>query len=161
MSQIRRYGQTRNLLTEPNAVKAGAVATRREWLQGTAALGAALALSPDAAIAEAAAPGQLLVGAGKRVITPNPLLPVSGGMGPTHATREKRGELTARAIYLRRDATAVAVVSLDLLGFPSVLADRVRARVPRIGAENVIIGSTHTHSASTRLLTLLNPRDSE
>jgi len=90
---------------------------------------------------------ELMVGAGKRVITPNPLLPVSGGVGPTRPTREKRGELTARAIYLRQGSTAVAIVSLDLLGFPSVLADRVRARVPRVPAANVLIGSTHTHSA--------------
>jgi hypothetical protein len=41
----------------------------------------------------------------------------------------------------------VAVVGLDLLGFPSVLGDRVRAKVPRIPAESILIGSTHTHSA--------------
>jgi hypothetical protein len=93
------------------------------------------------------AAAELLVGTGKRVITPNPLLPVSGGVGPTRPSREKRGELTARAVYLRRGDTAVAIVSLDLLGFPAVLGDRVRARVPRIPAENVLIGATHTHSA--------------
>ena len=38
-------------------------------------------------------------------------------------------------------------MSLDLLGFPSVLGDRVRAKVSRIPAENILIGSTHTHSA--------------
>jgi hypothetical protein len=93
------------------------------------------------------AAAELLVGTGKRVITPSPLLPVSGGVGPTRPVREKRGELTARAIYLRRDSVAVAIVSLDLLGFPAVLADRVRARVPRISPENILIGATHTHSA--------------
>src|SRR5687767_2028689 len=46
--------------------------------------------------------GELFVGTGKRVITPDPLLPVSGGLGPTRPVREKRGELTARAVYLRR-----------------------------------------------------------
>lgn len=93
------------------------------------------------------AAAELLVGAGKRIITPNPLLPVSGGLGPTRPAKEKRGDLTARALYLRRGDTAVAIVSLDLLGFPSVLADRVRSRVPRIPPENILIGSTHTHSA--------------
>jgi hypothetical protein len=68
-------------------------------------------------------------------------------MGPTHPATKQQGELTARAVYFRRGGTRVAIVSLDLLGFPSVLADRVRARVPRIPAENIIIGSTHTHSA--------------
>ena len=32
-------------------------------------------------------------------------------------------------------------------GFPSVLGDRVRAKVNRIPAANILIGSTHTHSA--------------
>src|SRR3954471_4400292 len=93
------------------------------------------------------AAAELLVRAGKRVITPDPLLPVSGGLGPTRPTTEKRGELTARAIYLRRGGVGVAIVSLDLLGFPSVLGDRVRARVPRLAPKNILIGSTHTHSA--------------
>ena len=97
--------------------------------------------------AGAPAAADLLVGTGKRVITPDPLLPVSGGLGPTRPTREKRGDLTARAVYLRHGETAVAIVSLDLLGFPSVLGDRVRARVPRIPAKNILIGATHTHSA--------------
>lgn len=97
--------------------------------------------------AAAPAAAEILVGAGMRVITPDPLLPVSGGLGPTRPTREKRGDLTARALYLKRGETAVAIVSLDLLGFPSVLADRVRARVPRLPAENILIGATHTHSA--------------
>jgi hypothetical protein len=42
---------------------------------------------------------------------------------------------------------SVGVVALDLLGFPSALGDRVRAKVPRIPAANILIGSTHTHSA--------------
>lgn len=94
-----------------------------------------------------AAFGALRVGAGMRVITPDPLLPISGGLGPTSPAKEKRGELTARAIVFQSGTTSVAVVSLDLLGFPSVLCDRVRAQVPRIPAVNILIGSTHTHSA--------------
>ena len=90
---------------------------------------------------------QLQVGVGRRVITPNPLLPVSGGMGPTAPATEKRGELEARAIVFRSGQTTVAFVALDLLGFPSVLCDRVRSQTPRIPAANILIGSTHTHSA--------------
>jgi hypothetical protein len=138
----------RQLITDSPEARSGAV-TRREWLQGAgaAALGTALALDSAPALAGTAPATTLLVGAGRRIITPDPLLPVSGGMGPTHPTHEKRGDLTARAVYLRRGDVGVAVVSLDLLGFPSVLADRVRARVPRLAAENILIGSTHTHSA--------------
>jgi len=86
-------------------------------------------------------------GAGLRVITPDPLLPVSGGMGPTSPAREKRGDLTARAMVFQRDDVRVAIVSVDLLGFPSVLCDRARRLVPRIPAANILIGATHTHSA--------------
>jgi hypothetical protein len=82
-----------------------------------------------------------------RNITPDPLLPVSGGMGVPRPTKEKRGELTARALVVRKDGVSVAIVALDSLGFPSVLGDRVRARVRRIPANNILIASTHTHSA--------------
>jgi hypothetical protein len=90
---------------------------------------------------------ELKVGAAMRVITPNPLLPVSGGMGKPNPTREKKGEITARAVVFRNGDVSVAVVALDLLGFPSVLGDRVRAQVSRIPADHILIGSTHTHSA--------------
>ena len=90
---------------------------------------------------------EIQAGTGVQIITPDPLLPVSGGMGPTNPAREKRGDLTARALVLRRGDVSLAIVSLDLIGFPSVLCDRVRAKVPRIAAGNILISSTHTHSA--------------
>jgi hypothetical protein len=90
---------------------------------------------------------ELQVGAAVRVITPDPLLPVSGGMGAPNPAREKRGEITARAVVFRKGDVSVAVVALDLIGFPSVLGDRVRAKVSRIPADHILIGSTHTHSA--------------
>ena len=95
----------------------------------------------------ARAHAEIQVGAASRVITPDPLLPLSGGMGVPKPASEKRGELTARAIVVRKADVSVAIVSLDLLGFPSVLCDRVRAKVNRIPAANILIGSTHTHSA--------------
>jgi hypothetical protein len=94
-----------------------------------------------------AARADIQVGAAVQVITPSPLLPVSGGLGRPNPTREKRGELTARAVVFRKGEVTVAVVALDLLGFPSVLGDRVRAKVNRIPAQNILIASTHTHSA--------------
>lgn len=87
------------------------------------------------------------VGAAKAIITPDPLLPVSGGVGPTRPATEKQGELTARAIVIQKGETTIAIVGMDLLGFPSVLINRVRGKVPRIPAANIMIGSTHTHSA--------------
>jgi hypothetical protein len=96
---------------------------------------------------EIAKGGELQVGAAMRVITPNPLLPVSGGMGIPNPTREKKGDITARAIVFRNGDVSVAVVAVDLIGFPSVLGDRVRAQASRIPADHILIGSTHTHSA--------------
>ena len=87
------------------------------------------------------------VGVGKTIITPDPLLPVSGGVGPGKPVTGKQGELTARAMVFQQGETKVAVVALDLIGFPSVLSARVHKQVPRIPAENILIGSTHTHSA--------------
>jgi hypothetical protein len=94
-----------------------------------------------------AAEGDFKAGAGMRVITPNPLLPVSGGLGPTQPARGKRGELTVRALVVQRSGITVGIVQVDALGFPSVLGDRISARVPRIPRKNLLIGSTHTHSA--------------
>jgi len=86
-------------------------------------------------------------GAAKRNITPDPLLPISGGMGtPTPAT-SRQGDLTVRAMVFRSGSETIAVAGLDLLGFPSVLGDRARALVPRLEPASILIGSTHTHSA--------------
>jgi len=86
-------------------------------------------------------------GVAVRVVTPDPLLPVSGGVGPSSPTREKRGELTVRALVLEAGETRVAMVTTDFLGFPAVLGDRVRANVSGIPAEHILIGASHTHSA--------------
>ena len=86
-------------------------------------------------------------GAAKRIITPDPLLPVSGGMGTPSPAKSKLGELTARAMVFRSGNETVAVVGLDLLGFPSVLGDWARKLVPRLSPEKILIGSTHSHSA--------------
>ena len=87
------------------------------------------------------------VGAAIRVITPDPLLPVSGGVGTPKKTIEKKGDLFARAIVLERGAVRVAIVSVDNLGWTAALGDKSRALIKSISAENILIGSTHTHSA--------------
>ncbi len=87
------------------------------------------------------------VGAAKRIITPDPLLPVTGGMGTPSPVTSKQGELTVRALAVRSGGETVAIVSVDLIGFPSVLGDRARAQVPRLAPERILIGATHTHSA--------------
>src|SRR6266571_1121862 len=82
-----------------------------------------------------------------RVVTPDPLLPVSGGVGPSNPVNKQEGDLTVRALVFADDDTRVAIVSADFLGFPSVLGDRARARVKGIPPERILIGATHTHSA--------------
>src|SRR5439155_2448035 len=90
---------------------------------------------------------EFLAAVAVRVVTPDPLLPVSGGVGPSNPVNRKEGDLTVRALVLADDNTKVAIVSADFLGFPSVLGDQARAKVKGIPPENILIGATHTHSA--------------
>lgn len=106
-----------------------------------------ISLALPTLVAHGQATTEFSVGTGVADITPSPLLPISGGMGPTRPATESQGKLTCRAIVLQSDSTRVAFVSLDLLGFPRVLGDRVRARIDRIEAQNILIAATHTHSA--------------
>lgn len=86
-------------------------------------------------------------GVAVRNVTPDPLLPVSGGVGPSRSVTQKAGELTVRALVFEEGSTRVAIVSADFLGFPALLGNRVRSEVKGIPAENILIGATHTHSA--------------
>lgn len=86
-------------------------------------------------------------GAAVRVITPDPLLPVSGGMGIPQPATEKKGDLFARALVVENNGVRVAFVNIDNLGWPSALGDRSRKLVKGIPPENILIGVTHTHSA--------------
>ena len=91
--------------------------------------------------------GGFRAGIAVRKVTPSPLLPVSGGVGPSNPVTQKRGDLSVRALVLENRGTRVAFVSTDFLGFPNVLGDRVRKQVDSIPATNIMIGATHTHSA--------------
>jgi len=81
-----------------------------------------------------------------RDVTPEKLLPVSGGMGPSEPVTKKIGKLTVRALVLDNDGTRIAICSTDFLGFPSVLGNKVRNQVKGIPPENILIGATHNHS---------------
>src|ERR1043166_7429897 len=91
--------------------------------------------------------GALRAGIAVRTVTPDPLLPVSGGVGPSHPATRKQGELTVRALVIDEDGTRVAIVSTDFLGFPAALGNQVRAQVTGVPVNNILIGATHTHSA--------------
>ncbi len=90
---------------------------------------------------------QFKAGASVRVITPNPLLAVSGGVGKPKETTEQKGDLFVRVLVLEKNGVRIAIVGIDNLGWPAVLADRTRALVKGIPPENILIGATHTHSA--------------
>src|SRR2546423_8028785 len=87
------------------------------------------------------------VGIAVRNVTPEPLLPVSGGVGPSHPVTSQKGELTVRALVFENDGVRVAICSADFLGFPALLGSKVRSAVNEIPPENILIGATHTHSA--------------
>ena len=91
---------------------------------------------------------EFYAGISVRVVTPDPLLPVVGGVGPSNHVTRKKGDLTVRAMVLEDGDKRVAFVSTDFLGFPAVLGDRVRNQVKSIiPPEHILIGATHTHSA--------------
>lgn len=87
------------------------------------------------------------VGAAFRNISPNMPVLVSGGAGAPSPASIKKGELTTRALVIIKDKVKMAIVSIDNIGVPKVVGDRIRALVPKIKAENILIGATHTHSA--------------
>ena len=56
-----------------------------------------------------------------RTVTPDPLLPVIGGIGAARPVTRKEGELTVRALVFEEGTNRVAIVSSDFLGFPAAL----------------------------------------
>ncbi|MBI3850714.1 MAG: hypothetical protein HY298_10650 [Verrucomicrobia bacterium] len=107
-----------------------------------------LSLATVLAFLSVAAPAaDFRAGIAVRVVTPDPLLPVSGGIGPGSRVTKKEGDLSVRALVFEEGGTRVAIVSGDFLGFPSTLGNRVRAKVKDIPPENILIGATHCHSA--------------
>lgn len=89
----------------------------------------------------------LKVGSAKRIITPDPLIAVSGGVGTPKPAHIKNGDLSVRAIVFEKGSERIAVVNIDNLGWPAVLGDKSRKLIKGIPPENILIGVTHTHSA--------------
>jgi hypothetical protein len=89
----------------------------------------------------------LSVGVAKRIITPDPLLPVSGGVGIPKPSHTQHGDLFARAAVFEQAGEKFALVVVDNLGWPSTLGNKSRELIKGIAPENVLIAATHTHSA--------------
>lgn len=85
-------------------------------------------------------------GAAVRNITPDPLLPVSGGIGTPKKATEKKGDLFVRALVLEKGPVRVAIVGVDNLGWPAALGNKSRALIKSVAPANVLISATHTHS---------------
>jgi len=90
---------------------------------------------------------QLHVGSAKRLLTPNPLIAVSGGVGTPKPVTVKKGDLYVRAMVLEKGSEKMAIVNIDNLGWPATLGDRSRKLTNDIPFNNILIGATHTHSA--------------
>ena len=56
---------------------------------------------------------QLKAGAALRVITPDPLIPVSGGVGTPKPATIKNGDLYVRALVLEKGKERIAIVNID------------------------------------------------
>jgi hypothetical protein len=106
-----------------------------------------LALAQASFVPASARSEEFFAGAAVRDITPDPLLPLSGGMGPAVPAKSKQGELEVRALVFKKGSDALAIVGVDLLGFPSALGRRVCDKVPRMKPECILLGASHTHSA--------------
>ena len=90
---------------------------------------------------------QLKAGAAKRIITPDPLISVSGGVGTPQPATEKKGDLYVRAMVLEKGTEKIAIVNIDNLGWPAALGNKARKLIKDIPFNNILIGATHTHSA--------------
>lgn len=86
-------------------------------------------------------------GAAVRKITPEKLIPISGGMGTPVIPTGTKGDLFVRVMVLEKGEIRAAIVGIDNLGWPAYLGDRSRKLIKGVAPENVLIGVTHTHSA--------------
>ncbi len=90
---------------------------------------------------------ELKIGAAKRILTPNLLIAVSGGVGTPKPASLKKGDLSVRAIVFVKGNEKIAIVNIDNLGWPRALGDKSRKLIEDIPFNNILIGATHTHSA--------------
>src|SRR5258706_1208037 len=97
----------------------GLMRYRRAWLRTALLLAAA-----SVPMARGQSQPAFEAGAARRLITPDPLLPISGGMGIPTPAKTRQGELTVRALVLRAGSETIAIAGVDLLGVPAVFGDR-------------------------------------
>ena len=89
------------------------------------------------------------VGAARRDISPKAGDPLSGFVARLYPAAGVSEPLCARAVVMRQGESAVAIVTVDLLGLASWHITEVREfAAERLGIppENVLLSATHTHS---------------
>jgi hypothetical protein len=87
------------------------------------------------------------VGVASVKITPDKQGLYLGGWGNNRAFTTVHDDIYARAIVFERGETKVAWVTLDLVGLMGPDVEDVRSRVKDLPPENIVICSTHVHSA--------------
>ena len=90
----------------------------------------------------------MLVGVAVRDVTPETPIRLNGFGGRTEESQGVRQRLSAKALAIGADATAIVLVTVDTLGIPDELTERVARRlaVRGLSRERLAITATHTHS---------------
>jgi hypothetical protein len=86
-------------------------------------------------------------GVARRVVTPDPLLPVTRGPGDGRQPEQLLMDLEVRALVLEQGETRIALLSMPFLGWTSPLCNRVRSRIREVPETHILISATHTHAA--------------
>ncbi len=120
---------------------------RRRFHSAAMASAAALSVGSQTAIADAKS-NALVAGAAETIVTP-----AAKGtflIGPMQPSTGVNDDLYARALVIGDDATRIAIVTLDYLGFDfgftKVLVEAA-AKAAGIPAERILLNCSHTHSA--------------
>jgi neutral ceramidase len=101
-------------------------------------------------MSEPRAEGSMLAGAAVVDITPPLPIDVLGYVRRARAPRRVRSPLQARAVVLQSGPTTIALITGDVVGLATPVADRIRDSVGRaVGCPpaHVLLNSSHSHAA--------------
>jgi neutral ceramidase len=104
----------------------------------------------------------LRAGFSKVCISPPLGAPLAGFAARLGVSEGIHDDLFARALVITNDDDTIALVSLDVLALPDVFVRRVRESIHAItgiGADSVMIASTHTHAGPVTITTFFNPEE--
>lgn len=93
----------------------------------------------------------LFAGVSERIITPDfPTLMAGYPLPKDRYHNKVNDDLKAHCFYLKNGETEVAIITLDLIGYTKRRVKMVREQINKacgIPTENILISTTHTHSA--------------